>query len=151
MHAMTNTIFLDKSCLQWQRQRLVEEKLFSCFWQGRKNQALHLQKFKTFKCAAGKFLIHPKARDRIKQCTTVHPLASKFSQTVKPVTKVYIPHLLTYAYLSNVYDVSYGNLVTYIDGCKQLGGLVPVFRLGVPLRYKASKLWYALKIPPLYN
>ena len=34
---------------------------------------------------------------------------------------------------------------------KQHGGLVPVSWLGVPLRYKASKLWYPLKIPPLYK
>ena len=38
-----------------------------------------------------------------------------------------------------------------LSRCKQLGGLVPVFRLGVPLRYKASKLWYPLKIPLLYK
>ena len=30
-------------------------------------------------------------------------------------------------------------------------GLVPVLRLGVLLRYKASKFWYPIKIPPLYN
>ena len=35
--------------------------------------------------------------------------------------------------------------------CKQLGGLVPGFRLGVPLRYKKGKLGYPLKIPPLYK
>ena len=34
---------------------------------------------------------------------------------------------------------------------KQLGGLVPVLWLGVPLRCKASKLWFPLKIPPLYK
>ena len=33
----------------------------------------------------------------------------------------------------------------------QLVGLVPVLRLGVPVRYKASKLWYPLKIPPLFK
>ena len=35
--------------------------------------------------------------------------------------------------------ISYGNLVTHIDGCqgiKKLGGLVPASRLGIPLRYK---------------
>ena len=32
---------------------------------------------------------------------------------------------------------------------RQLGGLVPVVRLGVPIRCKAGKLKYPLKIPPL--
>ena len=41
----------------------------------------------------------------------------------------------------------------WLSRCKQLGGLVPVVRLGVPLlgvllRYKASKLRYPLNIPP---
>ena len=32
---------------------------------------------------------------------------------------------------------------------RQLGGLVPALRLGVPLRCKAGKLEYLLRIPPL--
>ena len=38
-----------------------------------------------------------------------------------------------------------------LSRCKQLGGLVPVVRLGVPLRCKASKFGYPLNIPPLYK
>ena len=37
----------------------------------------------------------------------------------------------------------------WLSRSRQLGGLVPVFRLGVPLRCKASKLEYPLRIPPL--
>ena len=46
----------------------------------------------------------------------------------------------------------HGSLKGYVDGCRgvdSLGGLVPVFRLGVPLRCRASKLEYPLRIPPL--
>ena len=46
---------------------------------------------------------------------------------------------------------SYNSVYRRLSSCKQLGGLVPVFRLGVPLRYEASKLRYSLKIPQLYK
>ena len=39
----------------------------------------------------------------------------------------------------------------WLSRCKQLRGLVPVVRLGVPLRCKASKLWYPLKIPLFFS
>ena len=38
-----------------------------------------------------------------------------------------------------------------LSRCKQLGGLVLVVWLGVPLRCKASKLGYPLNIPPIHD
>ena len=37
----------------------------------------------------------------------------------------------------------------WLSRSKQLGVLVPVLWLGVPLRFKVSKLEYPLRIPPL--
>ena len=51
----------------------------------------------------------------------------------------------------NKLEIDAKNIYRRLSRCKQLGGLVPVFRLGVPIRYKASKLWYSLKIPMLYE
>ena len=45
------------------------------------------------------------------------------------------------------YTIIYRRLLRF----RQLGGLVPVVRLGISLRYKASNLEYPLKIPPFYN
>ena len=42
-----------------------------------------------------------------------------------------------------------GSIHRWLSGSRQLGRLVLVFRLGVPLRCKASKLEYPLRIPPL--
>ena len=55
---------------------------------------------------------------------------------VPPYTPVLQDHTIIYRRLSR---------------CKQLGGLVLVIRLGVPLRCKAGKLVYPLNIPPLYK
>ena len=41
-----------------------------------------------------------------------------------------------------------GNINRRLSRWKQLGGLVPVCRLGVPLRCKAGKLKYPQRIPP---
>ena len=43
-------------------------------------------------------------------------------------------------------DLRLKKIYRRLSRCRQLGGLVPVLRLGVPLRYKASKLEYTLKI-----
>ena len=37
-----------------------------------------------------------------------------------------------------------GDIYRWLSRNEQLGGLVPAFRLGVPLRYRASKLWNPL-------
>ena len=40
------------------------------------------------------------------------------------------------------FTYSLSSIHRQLSRCKQLGGLVPVFRMGVPPRHKASKLCY---------
>ena len=73
--------------------------------------------------------------------TLSHPMNGNFiqRQNKKKVTTVTV----NFSALDQI-QVIYRRLLW----SRQLGGLVPVFRLGFPLRCKASKLEYPLRIPP---
>ena len=51
--------------------------------------------------------------------------------------------------ICSISHISSSHIYRRLSRSWQLGGIVPVFRRGVPLRCKASKLWYPIRIPPL--
>ena len=97
---------------------------------------------------------HCQQRDKgsfINDVTQIWP-----KMTPPPSPSVTLKKLLYYLQLyiqlhKSSYPLAYLLVVIYsrFSRSRQLGGRMPVFRLGVPPRYKASKLWYSLKIPPL--
>ena len=66
--------------------------------------------------------------------------------------KIQVRHILFWTFIHCLHKcTAVCNIYRRLSRCKQLGELVPVFRLWVSPRYKTSKLWYPLKIPPLYK